>query len=83
MLYHINFFDEEWFRKAAKVLGWKSEGFVTGRDYPLSSRFRKICPVKWQKNLYWSALEHFERLKFMDRFRLPFEVEVRLWRNSS
>jgi hypothetical protein len=83
MPYHVNFLDEGWFRKAADILGWESEEFVTKWDYPISSRLRKICPVKWQKNLYWSALEHLERLKFMDRFRAPFEIEVWLTRKKS
>lgn len=82
MPYHVNFLDEDWFRKAAENLGWKSQEFVTAREYPFSSRLRKIIPVKWQKNLYWSALEHFERLKFMDRFRVTSEIEVWLTKKN-
>jgi len=82
MPYHVNFLDENWFIKAAEMLGWESQEFVTARDYPISSRLRKTCPVMWQKNLYWSALEHFERLKFMDRFRVTSEVEVWLTKKN-
>jgi hypothetical protein len=82
MPYHLNFLDEDWFRKAAGIVDSKGVQFITFYEAAISSRLRKICPLKFQKNLFWSALEHLEKLRFMERFRTPSEIEVWLIKKS-
>ena len=74
--YHINHFDEKWFKKASEVLGFKSKQFVISYENPLTPRLNKISPYTLQKSLIWSGLEHFERLKFMKKRKIPSEIEV-------
>jgi SAM-dependent methyltransferase len=76
MPYHINYLDEEWFKKASDITGFKSNQFTTVYDYPISSRIRKIFPKRLQTTLFWRALVRFERAKFMQSFQPPLEMEV-------
>ena len=76
MPYHLNYFDENWFKNASDILGFESNQFVTSYEYLISSRLNKISPYRLQKTLIWSALEHFERLKFMEKWKITSEIEV-------
>ena len=76
MPYHLNHFDEGWFKKASDILGFRSYQFITTYDYPISSRLEKICPTRLQTSLPWRALRRFERAKLMKKIKIPFEMEV-------
>lgn len=76
MPYHLNYFDEDWFKKASEIIGFKSNQFVASYDYPISSILKKICPNKMQTTLPWRALRHFERVKLNDKIQIPFEMDV-------
>jgi SAM-dependent methyltransferase len=76
MQYHLNYFDEDWFKKASEVLGFKGNQFILSYDPPISSRLKKICPNQLQTTLPWRALRRFERSRFMERSKIPFEIEV-------
>jgi SAM-dependent methyltransferase len=76
MPYHINYLDENWFQKTSEILGYESSQFITGYDYPITSRINKFVPKQFQKNLPWRAFQHFERRHLKERFRIPFEMEA-------
>lgn len=76
MPYHLNYFDENWFKEASAILGFKSNQFVASYDYPITSILKKICPSKLQTTLPWRALRHFERVNLNEKTQIPFEIEV-------
>ena len=80
MPYHINYFDENWFKEASDNLGAKSRQFITSYDYPISPKLEKIFPSKLylflEKSILWRALKHFERRTIKKIFHIPFELEV-------
>jgi len=80
MPYHINYFDEDWFKNASNSLGVKNRGFIFSFDYPITPKFKKIFPSTLypflEKSLPWRALKHFERRTIRKIFHIPFELEV-------
>lgn len=76
MPYHLNHFDESWFKKATDVLGLAGYQFVTIFDYPISSKFEKTPLRMARATLPWRALKRFERRILMKRIHVPWEVEA-------
>jgi hypothetical protein len=76
MPYHLNYFDEGWFKKAADHLGLASNQFVTAYDYPFSSKLEKTVLHKARNTLPWRAFKHFERKRLMRKIHVPWEVEA-------
>lgn len=76
MPYHLHYFDEAWFKKAAGALGLESDQFINAYDYPISRRFKKNLPEVLQSSLPWRVLRHFERAELNAKTRIPFELEV-------
>ena len=73
--FHINYFDERWFQKAAAFLGFESIQFSNSIDRPISRRIGKIFPKNLQNTHLWRRLLHFER--FLQRFfKIPLEGEA-------
>jgi len=76
MPYHLNYFDERWFKSAFDSLGFQSTQFVITYDYPVTNKIRRICPVKMQESFLWRSLRHFERNRLNAKFQIPFEMEA-------
>ncbi len=76
MPFHVNYFDEGWFKTYSARLGFESVEFVTSYDYPISSRIGKFLPKKLQTTKIWRVLGHVERAKFMEKAKIPAEIEV-------
>jgi ubiquinone/menaquinone biosynthesis C-methylase UbiE len=81
MPYHINYFDEDWFKKASEKLGMNSRQFITAYDFLITERFKKRCPKSMlpilEKSLPYRAVRRFERAVASRRiFPIPFELEV-------
>ena len=83
MPYHVNYFDEEWFKKASDLLGYKSRQFVTSYDYPISSRIKRIVPDRLQTTLPWRGLKHFERTRLNTWTKIPYEIEAWIKKESN
>jgi SAM-dependent methyltransferase len=87
MPYHINYFDEDWFKKTSDKLGVKARQFVTAYDYPITNKFKNFCPRGFlsiaETSLPWRGIRHFER-SMMRRgiFHTPFEIEVWVGKKS-
>jgi len=73
---HLSYFDEEWFKKASDILGFRSNQFITAYDYPISSKLKKVCQNRLQRTLPWRALKRFERAKLMKKIHVPYEIEA-------
>jgi SAM-dependent methyltransferase len=76
MPFHINYLDENWFRQASQLLGFRIAAFVNSYDYPISNKLKKIASTRLQSGFVWRALRHFERTKLNARVGIPFEIEV-------
>lgn len=76
MPHHLNYLDENWFKRASDLLGFRSTHFVTAYEGLITSSLRKICPRALQSTLPWRALGRFERSRLGKKLRLPFEMEV-------
>ena len=83
MPYHVNYFDEEWFKEVSNRLGYKNRQFVTTYDYPISSRIKRIVPNKVQTTLLWRGLKHFERSRLNMRTKIPFGMEAWIKKHSN
>jgi hypothetical protein len=73
---HLSYFDEEWFKKASDILGFRNNQFITAYDYPISSKLERVCPNRLQGTLPWRALKRFERAKLMKKIHVPYEIEA-------
>ena len=73
---HLSYFDEEWFKKASDVLGFRSNQFITAYDYPISSKLEKVCPNRLQGAFPWKALKRFEKARLMKKIPIPYEIEA-------
>lgn len=76
MPFHVNVFDEEWFKKATNALGYKGQQFITTFDYPISAKLEKSLLVEARNTLPWRALKRFERARLMKKIHVPWEVEA-------
>jgi len=74
--HHLNYFDEDWFKKASDILGFASSQFILSYEPPTSPKLKKIFPNKLQKTPPWKALRIVENAKKMEKFRIPVEMEV-------
>lgn len=81
--HHMNYLDEEWFKEASELLGYKSKQLITSYDYPISSKISKAVPNKLQTTLPWRGLQHFERKRLNMRTKIPFEIEARINKEST
>jgi hypothetical protein len=73
---HLSYFDEEWFKKASDILGFRSNQFITAYDYPISSKLEKVCPNRLQGAFPWKALKRFEKARLMKKIYIPYEIEA-------
>ena len=76
MPYHINFFDETWFKKASEAVGLPNRQFITIFDYPITAKLEKTILHVARKTLPWRALKRFERQKLMKKIHIPWEIEA-------
>jgi len=76
MPFHLNYLDEEWFRKASELLGFEGSQFITYYDYPISSPLKKISSSHVMTTLPWRALQRLERRHLNAKVGIPFEVEA-------
>jgi len=77
-LYHINFMDEDWFKRAVVKLGYSADVFTSIFDYPITARLALVCPKKLQfvfgRNIIYRVVGKVEKKLFV----VPFEIEVRV-----
>lgn len=77
-LYHVNYLDEDWFRRAMAKLGYSAKVFITIFDYPVTSRLALVCPKKLQflfgRNIIYRVVGKVEK----KLFKVPFEFEVQV-----
>jgi len=78
--FHLNYFDEDWFKKAALSKGYRSEGFISAYDCPISSRLP--VPSKLKALLPYRVLRHLERRLLVHRAKIPFELETWVHKHS-
>lgn len=74
MANHLSFFDEEWFKKAADVLGFRGTQFITAYDYPI--KLKIASPNRQRMSLRWRALNRLERSRLMEKALSPYEIEA-------
>ena len=74
--FRLSPFNEEWFNKAAEVLGCKGNPFVTAYEYPIISRLERLLLPNAQMSLLYRALKHLEHGKIVKRLRIPYEIEA-------
>jgi hypothetical protein len=82
MPFHLNYLDEEWFRKASELLGFEGSQFITFYDYPISSPLKKIGSSGITATLPWRALQRLERRHLNAKVGIPFEVEAWIRKKS-
>jgi len=71
--FHINYFDEEWFRKIAWTLHYTSIERITSYDWNISSRIP--FPEQLKPVFVWRTFKHIERMILNPRRGVPFELE--------
>ena len=74
MANHLSYFDEEWFKKASDVLGFKGTQFITAYDYPI--KLKIASPNRQRMSLRWRALNRLERSRLMGKTLSPYEIEA-------
>jgi hypothetical protein len=76
MPYHINFFDEAWFKQASDKIGLPNRQFITIFDYPFSAKLEKTPLGFGRKSLPWRAFKRVERQYLMKKISVPWEIEA-------
>ncbi len=82
--FHVNFLDENWFKRALAKLGYSANVFASFFDYyhPVTSRLSRLCPRKFQflfsQNILYLVVWQVEK----DLLKVPFEIEVRVSKSS-
>lgn len=71
--FHVNYFDESWFRKAASKLHYRSQEKITVYDWAVSSRIP--VPSQFKVSLFWRVFKHFERMILSTKRGVPSELE--------
>jgi hypothetical protein len=82
MPYHVNFFDEAWFKKASDAIGLPNRQFITIFDYPISAKLEKTGLRFARKTLPWRAMKRFERQHLMKKIHVPWEIEAWIKKES-
>jgi SAM-dependent methyltransferase len=75
--HHINYIDEEWFRKAAESIGVAHRERITIYDFPVSNRLPNKIIVKVNKGQIWRVLRHAEWL-ISRKLHIAFEFECQV-----
>jgi hypothetical protein len=83
--FHINFFDEGWFKVASFRVGVSVQTFVNVfDDAPLSQRVFQVLPkglrFLYGRNIFHRVIRKVER-KVASKLRVPFEVEAHVTKN--
>jgi ubiquinone/menaquinone biosynthesis C-methylase UbiE len=71
--FHINYFDEQWFRNFAVIWHYRSREKITIYDWNISSRIP--FPEYLRTSLVWRVFKHIERLILNPKRGIPSELE--------
>jgi ubiquinone/menaquinone biosynthesis C-methylase UbiE len=71
--FHVNYFDEAWFKKAASALNFSSTEKITVYDWNVSSWIP--VPKQFENSLVWRAFKHLERKVLSTKRGVPSEIE--------
>lgn len=77
--YHVNYLDENWFKKSCRGLGVKCKSSVISYDLPFTHRFKKLLgrlSSTFEKSPVLQGWKFFERRTLMKVFNIPCELEV-------
>ena len=81
--YHVNYLDEDWFKKACRGLDVKCKSSVISYDLPFTLGFKKLFGklfLTFEKSLFLRGWKFFERRTLMKVFSIPYELEVYITR---
>lgn len=78
----LNYFDENYFQQASRLLGLKASSFVTRLDRPVSSKIEMFFPQKLKpfisENFAWRTFQRIERVT-IKKGVLAFPCEMEVW----
>jgi SAM-dependent methyltransferase len=84
--YNLNYFDENYFKQASRLLGLKASSFINLFDNPISSKIELFLPQKLEpfiaKTPVWRVLKKLERT-VISKGILAFPCEMEVWINKN
>jgi hypothetical protein len=79
--FHVNYFDNEWFKKAADTIGYRSVQFTSVYDFPVTRFFSRFVSPKAQKNnWFWRITRHVERRTLKKKILIPYDIECQVYK---
>jgi hypothetical protein len=72
----LSYFDEDWFNKACKTLGFRNSQFALSYESSISSRRETIIPQKLQATPPGRTFKRLQESQLLKRFQVPSEMEL-------